>query len=140
MKNKKIIKILTISFFVLFSFFVQIVVYAQGPTLVPGGGTQDPKYASGNYEINDFVLIAVNVSEWVLILAGSLSLLAFVVGGLMFILSSGNRELVEKGKNSLIGATIGLAIVFLAFTAINYFMQKMGYDHASFGGAWNISN
>lgn len=135
MKNEKIVKILATSFFVCFSFVMQTYAYAQGPHLVPDDAG---KKATGNYELNDFVIVAINVSKWILIISGSLALLAFVVGGLMFILSGGNRELVEKGKASLIGATIGLLVVMLAFTAISYFMKKIGYDDAAFGGAWNV--
>ncbi len=132
---KKIVKISTIVFFVCFSLLIQFRAYAQGPSIVPDDG----KKAGGNYEVNDFVLVAINVSKWVLILSGSLALLAFIVGGLMFILSGGNRELVEKGKSSMIAATIGIIVVLLAFTAINYFMTKMGYDEATFGGGWHTA-
>ena len=126
---KKIIKKVSIFFFVAFSFLIQIRAYAQGPALVPGSeaGAQDEKYLKGNYEVNDFIVVAISVSKWILIVAGSLSLLAFIVGGLMFILSAGNREWVEKGKASLIGATIGLVVVLLAFTAVSYFMDTIGY-------------
>jgi hypothetical protein len=141
MTKIKMIKILTISFLIFFSLFINVGVYAQGPALVPGSGgdAQDSKYLSGDYEVNDFLQVALNVSQWILIISGSLALLAFIVGGLMFILSHGNRELVEKGKAALIGATIGLAIVFLAFTAVDYFMDKIGYKGGPFGSNWNSS-
>ena len=105
---------------------------ASGPHLVPEAGKD-----SGNYQLSDFVVVALNVATWILIVSGSLALLAFVVGGLMFILSAGNRELVEKGKHSLIGATIGLVIVLLAFTAIDFFLDKLDYQEGLFGGEWN---
>ena len=132
---KKIIKKVSIFFFVAFSFLIQIRAYAQGQHLVPESGKED-----GNYEINDFIIVALRVAEWILIVAGSLSLLAFIVGGLMFILSAGNREWVEKGKASLIGATIGLAVVLLAFTAISYFMDTIGYEGGKdFGSEWSTA-
>jgi hypothetical protein len=108
---------------------------AVGPNLVEQGD----KYNKGDYTANDLLLVGIRVTQWVLILSGSLALLAFVVGGFMFILSAGNKDLVQKGKNSLIAAVIGLAVVLLAFTAINYFMTSLGYDQSNFGGAWNVA-
>ena len=122
-------------FISIFSFLLKVKVYAEEVHLVPESGKE-----SGDYQLNDFILVAVNVAKWILIVSGSLALLAFVVGGFMFVLSGGNRDLVEKGKSSLIGATIGLLVVFLAFTAINYFMNKIGYDEAAFGGHWYSTN
>ena len=133
---KKAITIVSVIFFVLFSLLIQVSVYAQGPSLVPSATPEEvDKRATGDYELNDFIVVAINVSKWILIVSGSLALLAFIVGGFMFILSGGNRELVSKGKASLIGATIGLVVVLLAFTIINYFMQKIGYVDS---GTWNV--
>lgn len=91
---------------------------------------------TGNYQVNDFVKLAVNIASWVLLLSGSLALLAFVVGGFMFVFSAGNPEWVKKGRDSILYAAIGLAVVFLAYTGINYFMKSMGYDSGAFGGEW----
>jgi len=128
---KKSSKIFSTLFFIVFSFLIQTRAYAQGPALVPENHKVD-----GNYEINDFIVVAINISKWILIVSGSLALLAFIVGGLMFILSAGNKELVDRGKKSMIGATIGLIVVLLAFSIIDFFMAKMGYDQSSFGGTW----
>jgi len=129
---KKYSKIIIIAFVLMLFFVVHNQALASGPHLVPEAGKD-----SGNYQLSDFVVVALNVATWILIVSGSLALLAFVVGGLMFILSAGNRELVEKGKNSLIGATIGLVIVLLAFTAIDFFLDKLDYQEGLFGGEWN---
>lgn len=83
---------------------------------------------NGKCELNDFMQIALNVSELILGLVGSLSLLAFVVGGVMWMLSAGNAEMVTRGKNTIIGAVIGLVIVFTSFMIIQLVYKSLGLD------------
>ena len=78
------------------------------------------------YEVNDFLSIGVRVSEIILGIVGSLALLAFVAGGLMFLISSGNKTLVERGKATITGAVIGLVIVFASYTIIQFAASTMG--------------
>lgn len=80
----------------------------------------------GNYSLNDMTNIAVKISEFILGIVGSLSLLAFVAGGLMMMLSGGNAELVTRGKQTIIGATIGLIIVFTSYAIIYFVFQSLG--------------
>ena len=136
MRNKKT-TLLLVFLLIVFSFcLVSIDVNADGPKLVPKEGADAAKYNTGDYTLNDMVKVFVSVAQWIIIISGSLALLAFVVGGFMFILSGGNREMVEKGKGAIIGATIGLLVVLLAFTAVNYLMDKIDYAGGPFG-AWN---
>jgi len=92
--------------------------------LVPDDGKKD----LGNYELNDFLFLAVNVSQWILGIVGSLALLMFVYGGLTFVLSGGSAQAVDKGKKILIGAVIGLAIVFASWTIIRFSMSALGLN------------
>ena len=132
MKNKKFVRYFRTLFFTIFSFLMAARTFAGGPALVPDDRNQK---ATGDYVLNDFVVVLINVSKWILIVSGSLALLAFIVGGLMFILSGGNKDMVEKGKGALKGAVIGLVVVMLAYVAISYFMLKIGYNDNF--GAWN---
>ncbi len=77
----------------------------------------------GNYSVNDFLGIFTKVSGMILGVVGALALLAFVVGGFMFMFSGGNQNWVARGKATIIGAVIGLAIVFFSYTII-----KFSYD------------
>lgn len=51
----------------------------------------------------------------VLGIVGSLALLMFVYGGLIWMTSSGNQEKVKKGRDTLVWAAIGLVIIFSAY-------------------------
>ncbi|MCK5320910.1 hypothetical protein KAJ61_06010, partial [Candidatus Parcubacteria bacterium] len=86
------------------------------------------KQYCGEYEVNDFVALGVHISQIILGIVGSLALLAFVVGGVMFLASGGNKNLVDRGKATIIGAVIGLVVVFASYTIISFAASAMGID------------
>lgn len=92
------------------------------------GGGCDPTQAGrcGNYTLNDGVQLMVNVANWILGIVGSLALLMFVIGGFMFLISAGNSKTVETGKQIVIGAVIGLIIVFCSYMIIQFSMTALG--------------
>lgn len=99
----------------------------------PSGG------GDGDYTLNDFIQLAVNISKWLLGITGSLALLAFIYGGVVFLISAGNTEMVAKGKKIIIGAIIGLVVVFASYMIIQFTMDALGIEKAK-GGKWSNSN
>ncbi|MEA1962635.1 MAG: hypothetical protein U9M94_00155 [Patescibacteria group bacterium] len=89
------------------------------------------KQYCGEYEVNDFFALGVRVSNIILGIVGSLALLAFVVGGVMFLASAGNKNLVDRGKATIIGAVIGLLVVFASYTIISFAADAMGVETTS---------
>lgn len=71
-------------------------------------------------KLDDFVIIIIRVSQVILGLVGSLSLMAFVYGGVLFLISGGSSERVTKGRQAITGAVIGLAIVFASYAIITF--------------------
>jgi hypothetical protein len=55
---------------------------------------------------------------------GSLALLMFIYGGFTWMLAAGNNEKVEKGKNILIWATLGLVVIFSAYAIVNFVLTE----------------
>lgn len=104
----------------------------------PDPNTGKPIENCGNYSLNDTVSTAVKVSEFILGIVGSLALLAFVAGGLMMMLSAGNAEWVTRGRQTLIGAVVGLAIVFTSYAIIQLVFTSLGVENAA-GGKWSVS-
>jgi hypothetical protein len=98
--------------------------------IVPDGG----KKATGDYTLNDMVSILPIYANRFLGIAGSLALLAFIYGGVMFLISAGNTERVTKARTIIIGAVIGLIIVFASFMIINFIITGLGYSF----GTWYI--
>jgi len=88
----------------------------------------DPCIQNGDCSITDINYTIIRVSEIILGVVGSLALLAFVVGGIMLLVSGGNKNWIDRGKATIIGAVIGLAIVFLSYTIISFVFTSMGID------------
>lgn len=80
----------------------------------------------GNYELNDFIILAIKVSQWILGIVGSLSLIMFIYGGLSFLVSAGSSDKITKAKDIIVAAIIGLIIVFSSWLIIKFVMQSMG--------------
>ncbi|MDD5031554.1 MAG: pilin [Patescibacteria group bacterium] len=133
-KNRKLFYYFIILLFFCFLVFSVNVCWAQSE-IIPDGG----KKATGNYELNDFVLLLVNVSQWILGIVGSLALLMFIYGGLMFIISSGSSEKVTQAKEIIVGAVIGLVVVFTSYMIIQFTMGALGIEKAKEGG-WAVTS
>lgn len=80
----------------------------------------------GNYTLNDMVQTFANIATWILGITGSLALAFFIYGGIMFMVSGGNSDRVNQAKQILIGAVIGLIIVFASYMIINFIFNSMG--------------
>jgi len=50
--------------------------------------------------------------------------IVFIIAGLQYISSAGNEEAMEHAKNTIINAIIGIIIIALASSAIDYFYRK----------------
>ncbi|MFW5888657.1 MAG: pilin [Patescibacteria group bacterium] len=111
-------------FFVIIFFLFFCLNYVSAAGIVPDGG----KKATGDYALEDFVVLMVNISNYILGISGSLALLAFIVGGAILLFSGGGSEMIDKGKRSITGAVIGLIIIFTSWTIINFSMKSMGYE------------
>ena len=137
---KTIIKI-SIILFLLVNIFAIGVLAVGAAGLLPqketGSGPTCPNGTNcGNYSLNDMVSVTVIVSQFILGIVGSLALLAFVAGGLMMMLSAGNPEWVTRGKQTLIGAVVGLIIVFTSYAIIQLVFTSLGITAAD-KGAWS---
>ncbi len=115
MKLKKK-KILFFLISVLFVLFAHKVIFAQGSGAGSAIRLEDPLQGKAD---NPNVLIG-QIIKAALGLVGSLALLMFVYGGFTWMLSAGNTEKVQKGKNIFIWATIGLIVIFSAYGIIRF--------------------
>jgi hypothetical protein len=66
-----------------------------------------------------------NVINAVLGVVGSLALLMFIYGGFTWMTASGNSDKVQKGKNILLWATIGLIVIFTSYALVNFIIQDV---------------
>lgn len=132
---KKIKKIKIFSLINLFFFFaVSKITYAQEHLI----DVADGKYRQGSYQLSDVLVLIIRASDLILRFVGSLALLFFIYGGLMFLLSSGNKEQVSKAKGIVKAAVIGLIIVFTSFIIISFALRALGVEDGWGGGLISI--
>ncbi|KKQ79220.1 MAG: hypothetical protein UT02_C0044G0008 [Parcubacteria group bacterium GW2011_GWC2_38_7] len=69
--------------------------------------------------------IAVNVTQIILGIAGSLALLTFVIGGIIYMTSGGEPAKVQKATTMLKTAVIGIAIILLSGIIVQTVLKKL---------------
>lgn len=118
---------------------------ACSPTCATGPFITNPACACcGDCSVCDFVNVFLNAARFGLGLLGVISLVMFIWGGLMWIMSGGNTERVSKGKSVLTGTVIGIIIVLLAWVVINAIVVQLTGKKTPegvgliFSNPWNI--
>lgn len=76
--------------------------------------------------VDDPRIIVGNVIRLILGLVGSLALIFFIYGGLMWMTSAGNSDQVTKGRDTLVWATLGLIVIFASYTGVAFILQSLG--------------
>ena len=61
----------------------------------------------------------------VLGLVGSIALVIFMWGGFQWMTSAGNAEKVTKGKNAILWAALGLAVIFSSYALVRYALNAL---------------
>lgn len=89
------------------SAFPALCLASTAPVLVNPLGTTDVR------------LIFGKVISGALSIVGSFALLMFVYGGVLWLTSGGETKAVQKGKDTLTWATLGLLIIFSSYVIVN---------------------
>ena len=89
------------------------------PLIVFGAKLENPLGES------DLRIIIGRVIQALLGLSGTLALLMFVWGGIQWMTSGGVAEKIKKGKDTLIWATIGLVVIFTAYTLVSTLIEAI---------------
>ena len=128
MNNKKIIALLT--FFLFFLSFN--LVLATGSVDQVDNGTEStdqvtsPTTLTNPLGENSPEIVIANVINTVFGIVGSLALLMFIYGGLTWMTSAGNKDSVDKGKNIIKWAAIGLVIIFSSYALVRFLITGVG--------------
>lgn len=67
----------------------------------------------------DIPTIVGRLISAILGITGALALLMFVWGGVQWLTSGGAPDKVKKGKDTLIWATVGLAVIIMAYALVS---------------------
>jgi hypothetical protein len=113
-------------FFIVFSVFFTLPSLTQawsfGDRLIPIECSQgDGK----DCKVEQLIQVAINVFQLILGVLGSLTLLFFVYGGFIWVLSRGNSQMIEKGKSILTGALVGMSLVMASWVIVNFIIAAL---------------
>lgn len=75
---------------------------------------------------DDVFNLVTRVKNIALALVGVIIFAMFVYGGVLYITSGGNDEKIQKGKQTLTYAVIGLVIVVLSYALISFVVNSLG--------------
>lgn len=65
------------------------------------------------------------IIKGILGITGVAALCLFIWGGFLIFFSRGNKELVSKGKSTLVWAVIGLAIIFSSYSLLTFVFKVL---------------
>jgi hypothetical protein len=98
---------------------------AEVPTsLNDGVQAAKPTGASDNLFSNGGLF--QSIANTLIFIVGAVSVIMLIVGGLRYVLSSGNASAVEGAKNTILFAIIGVVVAALSFAIVSFVVSKLG--------------
>jgi len=89
-------------------------------------GTAEPQELYNPLGPNrDLSVIIGGIIKNVLGLLGVLALVMFIYGGLLWMTSGGKEEQVKKGRETLVWAAAGLALIFFSYAILNFVLNVL---------------
>ena len=107
---------------VIISFGFAVYVNAQTPAFSEGNTVSLPPPIENAENPNLLIGQAIN---GILGIVGSLALVMFVYGGILWMTAAGNDQRVTKGKETLLWAVIGLILIFSSYAIINFVLAEV---------------
>ena len=93
---------------------------AKQPT-VDVNGNPNPEEVGDSVNPTGIVgFVIFRVIDILIKLVGSIAMIIFIIGGVLLITSEGKDDRLEKGKNAMTYAVIGVAITFFSFLIVSY--------------------
>lgn len=110
-------------------------VLAQGVIfagICDGAGTPCACRDEGLCSLNDIMQFVVNCINFILGISGSIALLMFLWGGTRWVLANGNKGHIEDGKEAMVNASVGLAVIFSAYMIVTFVVAALtGQDYGN---------
>ena len=60
-----------------------------------------------------------------LFLAGAVAVIVIIIGGIRYVMSSGDAGQVQSAKNTILYAVIGLIVVIMAYAIVNFVVTNV---------------
>jgi len=89
-------------------------------SLVPGCGSNCPKSTSL------ITTTAPAVVNLLLYVVGAIAIIMIIIGGMRYVLSSGNPAQVQEAKNTILYAIVGLVLALGAYAIVTFVTGRLG--------------
>jgi len=74
---------------------------------------------------DDIPVLVGNAINYILGMLGVLALVMFIYGGLMWMTSGGAADKIKKGKDTLVWAILGMALVFFSYALLDFILKAL---------------
>ena len=127
-------KFIAMSVVICFGLMLTSTALAQTQTLiigsetdpVPGGRASQTSLPNPLAGAGNIQQIIGNMVASLLAVTGSLALAMFVFGGFTWVTSGGSPEKVKKGKDVMVWASLGLAVILLSYALVVLVVSALG--------------
>jgi type IV secretory pathway VirB2 component (pilin) len=121
-------KIIKKAYFSLMVFLLPLLTRAQEEETGPEEITLDP------FTATSIPGLIGNIIRVVLGFTGVVALLMIIYGGILWLTSGGNQERVKKGRDTLIWAVLGVALIFAAYAIVTTVLGAVAGGGEANGG------
>jgi hypothetical protein len=91
----------------------------------PSAGAACAKPASGATELFGEGGIFITITNILLFIIGAIAVVMLIIGGIRYVVSSGDQNAVTSAKNTILYAIIGIVVAFLAYAAVNFVTAQL---------------
>ena len=72
----------------------------------------------------DLPSFITNIVNILLFLAGAVAVIVLIIGGIRYVISSGDSGQVQSAKNTILYAVVGLVVVIMAYAIVNFVINQ----------------
>lgn len=80
---------------------------------------------NGNFSTSDFMTVAVNIANFIIAFITILGIIFIIWGAIQYVTSGGSEEAVERAKNTIVYALIGLFIAAMAYALEDLVLNQL---------------
>jgi hypothetical protein len=102
----------------------------SAPMYVFAAGLTNP--TNTNLPEGTLMEIITNLMQWLLIIVGVVAVIAFLIAGLLYLTSAGDEGRIEKAKEAMIAAIIGIIVALAGLIALNAIESWLSGDKTTF--------
>jgi hypothetical protein len=99
-------------------------------------GLSDLCLGCGKCSQCDFFQVIANIATFIFEIAGGLAVVVLIISGFLYMTAAGSQERMQRAKQALTAAIIGIIIVLGAWLLVNFVVTTLGYNL----GSWFAPN